>query len=33
VEAHGGVMWVTDNASRGVTFHFALPPDPSAVTA
>jgi two-component system sensor kinase FixL len=32
VEAHGGVMWVTVNASRGVTFHVALPSGASAVT-
>jgi signal transduction histidine kinase/integral membrane sensor domain MASE1 len=28
VEAHGGVIWVTDNPTRGVTFHFALPAAP-----
>jgi signal transduction histidine kinase/integral membrane sensor domain MASE1 len=33
VEAHGGVMWVTVNGRRGVTFHFALPSGASAVTA
>jgi signal transduction histidine kinase/putative methionine-R-sulfoxide reductase with GAF domain len=25
IEAHGGVIWATDNASAGATFHFSLP--------
>jgi PAS domain S-box-containing protein len=25
IEAHGGHLWVTSNAGRGVTFHFTLP--------
>lgn len=25
IDAHGGRMWVTSNAERGVTFEFTLP--------
>jgi len=25
IEAHGGVIWVTNNPTRGATFHFTLP--------
>jgi C4-dicarboxylate-specific signal transduction histidine kinase len=25
IEAHGGVIWATDNAAAGATFHFSLP--------
>jgi signal transduction histidine kinase/integral membrane sensor domain MASE1 len=25
VEAHGGIIWATNNPTRGATFHFALP--------
>jgi signal transduction histidine kinase/integral membrane sensor domain MASE1 len=25
IDAHGGVIWATNNATRGATFHFALP--------
>jgi len=31
VEAHGGQLWATSNAERGVTFHFTLPIAASAV--
>jgi signal transduction histidine kinase len=25
IEAHGGLIWVTNNATAGATFHFSLP--------
>jgi signal transduction histidine kinase len=25
IEAHGGRLWATPNATHGATFHFALP--------
>jgi signal transduction histidine kinase len=25
IHAHGGCIWATRNASRGMTFHFSLP--------
>jgi signal transduction histidine kinase len=25
IEAHGGVIWATNNPARGATFHFCLP--------
>jgi signal transduction histidine kinase len=30
IEAHGGVIWATDNPVRGTTFHCALSVDPTA---
>ena len=34
IEAHGGRLWATPNAGRGVTFHFTLPaPAPAAEQA
>ncbi|MBS1223472.1 MAG: histidine kinase [Proteobacteria bacterium] len=32
VEAHGGRLWATPNAGRGVTFHFTLPVAAPAAT-
>jgi two-component system, LuxR family, sensor kinase FixL len=32
IEAHGGLIWVTDNPMGGTTFHFALPASPRPST-
>jgi len=33
IEAHGGLIWATDNPTRGATFHFAVPAQQSSSRA